>query len=74
MSIACGRFVGTEVKAPGGRVSDDQRLWHAAARNHGALIAVCDNVADAVAALERARLARCPACGHVGAPSWEHFQ
>lgn len=65
VAIARGRFLGLEVKAPGGRLSDDQKLWHAAARRHGALIAVVQTVDEAVAAYERAL---------VGAPNWEHFE
>lgn len=48
------RFVGFEVKAPGGRLSKQQRLWHAAAHDGGAFVAVVHSPDEALAALDRA--------------------
>ena len=52
---APGRFFALEVKSARGRQSDMQRLWGAVVRNFGGFYAVVRSVADARAALERAR-------------------
>ena len=46
-----GRFVGVEVKRPGEHPTPEQRAWHRAATNAGALIAVVHSVEEALAAV-----------------------
>lgn len=50
-----GRFFALEVKTPSGKVSEDQRRWHDVVRRHGGFCAVVRSVAEAEAALERAK-------------------
>ena len=50
-----GRFVGFEVKTPIGRLTADQKLWHAAARAVGGFVAVVRSADEAMAALSRAQ-------------------
>ncbi|MFH1185106.1 MAG: VRR-NUC domain-containing protein [Chloroflexota bacterium] len=50
-----GRWLGLEIKAPRGRLSDEQRLWGALLEKHGGIYAVVRSVPDAIAALTRAR-------------------
>lgn len=49
-----GVFLGVEVKAAKGRVSEDQHRWHTVARDRGALVVVARSVDDALAALRGA--------------------
>lgn len=41
-----GRFIGIEVKRPGGKLTAHQQLWHEAARAAGALMIVASSVED----------------------------
>ena len=50
-----GRLCGFEVKTPIGRVSKDQKLWHAAARASGGFVAIVRSADEALEALTRAR-------------------
>lgn len=43
-----GVFLGVEVKTPKGRVSDDQKRWHAVAAERGALVVVARSVDEAL--------------------------
>jgi VRR-NUC domain len=47
-----GRFLGLEVKAPGGRISADQQRWHDYARSKGALVYVVRSVEEAMECLK----------------------
>tara|TARA_R110000868_G_scaffold376429_1_gene641278 strand:- start:1185 stop:1511 length:327 start_codon:yes stop_codon:yes gene_type:complete len=55
--IGCldGRFVALEVKTPVGRASTEQRQWLDLVRRHGGFAAVVRSVAEAHAAIARAR-------------------
>jgi len=57
--LRSGRAVGFEVKSPNGRVSDDQRRWHEAARKWGVFVAVVRSVDEALEALARAEQGAC---------------
>lgn len=50
-----GRFVGLELKTPINGLSEDQAIWHAAARRRSMFCTVVRSVDDAVAAIARAR-------------------
>ncbi len=52
--LLSGRLACWEIKAPAGRLSKDQRLWHARARQSGAFVAVARTPESALAALDRA--------------------
>ncbi len=49
-----GRFIALEVKKPGGRVSQKQKLFMDLVRSFGGFAAIVYSVADAVAAVSRA--------------------
>jgi len=51
-----GRFLGVELKTATGRVSPDQKRWHAAATAAGGLIIVARSVDEALAGLSTAGL------------------
>ena len=57
--LRSGRAVGFELKAATGRVSDDQRRWHEAARKWGVFVAVVRSVDEALEALARAEQGAC---------------
>lgn len=54
MANGAGRFVGLEVKMPGGRVSDDQQRWIELVRSRGGYAAVVRSVDEAMAAVDEA--------------------
>lgn len=49
-----GRFLGIEVKAPGGRLRPDQEAWGAMVQRFGGLYVVARSVEDAVRAVDAA--------------------
>lgn len=54
-----GRVFCLEVKTATGRVSDEQKCWHAAARKRGWFVAVVRTPEEAVAAVHRAIAGAC---------------
>lgn len=52
-----GRLFGLEAKTARGRVRPSQSAWHATAERHGVLVAVVRSVSEALAAVDRWRLA-----------------
>ena len=52
IAIKDGRTHAVELKAPGGRLSDNQRATHSAMIGAGVQVAVADNLDDALALLE----------------------
>lgn len=57
--LRSGRAVGFEIKTATGRVSDDQKRWHAAARAWGVFVAVVRSPEEALEALARAERGAC---------------
>jgi hypothetical protein len=55
VGLVGGRFVALEVKAPKGRVTEEQREWLALVRRFGGFAAVVHSVDEARAAVARAR-------------------
>jgi len=55
IGVLNGRFVALEVKSAKGRLSEHQRLWGELVRSRGGFYAAVRSVADAQAAITRAR-------------------
>ena len=55
VGICAGRFFAIEVKAPKGRVTDEQRQWIALVQSKGGFACVVRSVDEALAAVERCR-------------------
>jgi hypothetical protein len=52
MFVVCGRAYGLELKAPGGRLSEAQRVCHREIREAGGIVGVATGIDEAVSLLQ----------------------
>lgn len=54
-AVLIGRYAGFESKVGSGRLTAEQRAWHAAAKSYGAFVTVVRTPEDAASAIVRAK-------------------
>jgi hypothetical protein len=70
-----GRFFAVETKTGAGKLSAEQRMWHASVKASGGFACVAHNVEEALASLDRAAHGTCELPSGVGVVIvWEHSE